>query len=87
MSIILYTQPDCRSCKRVAQKLDDAGIDFELVDLSHNLIAHDYVKKVLGASSVPILEVDGQEPIFGYDPDKLKDLIHDYVWTPEEDEE
>lgn len=87
MSIILYTQPDCRPCKRVAQKLKEAGVEFELVDLTVNLIAADYVKKVIRASSTPIIEVDGREPIIGYQPDKVKELIlefsdsiHDYVY-------
>lgn len=73
--IVVYTQPDCRPCKRVIQKLEDAGIDHEVVDLSKNLIARDYVTKVLRVSSTPIVESDEGTLIAGYQPDKLKKLI------------
>lgn len=92
MNVILYTQPNCLPCRRVEKKLTEAGIRFELVDLSKNRIAADYVKRVLMAKSTPIIEADGRLPIIGYQPDKLKelileltaDLIHDYVYEGEE---
>lgn len=73
--IVVYTQPDCRPCKRVIQKLEAAGIDHEVVDLSKNLIARDYVTKVLLVFSTPIVEEDDGELIVGYQPDRLKKMI------------
>lgn len=77
--IVVYTQPDCRPCKRVIQKLEEAGIDHEVVDLSRNLIARDYVTKVLLVTSTPIVEEDDGVLIVGYQPDKLKQLIERYT--------
>lgn len=92
--VTLYTQPDCLPCKRVAKKLTEANIRFELVDLSKDRVAADYVKKALRASTVPIIEAEGWLPIVGYRPDELKlliqelllnpDNIHDYVYEGEE---
>lgn len=73
--IVVYTQPECRPCKRVIQKLEEAGVEHEVVDLSKNLIARDYVSKVLLLSSTPIVEEDDGDLIVGYQPDKLKQLI------------
>ena len=94
MSVILYTQPACLPCKRVEKKLTEAGVEFELVDLSKDRVAADYVKRVLMALSTPVIEADGWLPIIGYQPDKLKDLIseltvdqiHDYVYEEQDDE-
>lgn len=71
--MLLYTQPGCRPCDRIKSMLDDAGLDYELVDISKDAIAADYVKRVLRARSTPIIEMDGWEPVIGYDG--AKELI------------
>ena len=94
--VTVYTQPDCRPCRRVIKKLEEAGIELEVVDLSKDLLAKDYVQRVLRVSSTPIVEAFGFPLIVGYQPDKLKefihevrieqnaDEIHDYVYGDEE---
>lgn len=95
--VTVYTQPECRPCKRVISKLQQAGIEIEIVDLTRDLLAADYVKRVLRATSTPIVEAYGFLPIVGYQPDKLKefieevrfeqmaDQIHDYVYEGDEE--
>lgn len=93
-TVTVYTQPECLPCKRVISKLQDAGVEIEIVDISKDLLAKDYVTRVLQAKSTPVVEAPGFEPIVGYQPDKLKelitelglpvDVIHDYVWEDEE---
>ena len=74
--IYVYTQPACRPCKQVAAKLLSAGVEHTVVDLSRNLVAADYVKRVLRAKSTPVIEDDdSSEVIIGYQPDLLKNLI------------
>lgn len=75
MTVIVYTQPDCLPCKRVVNKLTDAGIELDIVDVSRNRVAKDYLTRWLRAKSTPVIEADGFEPIIGYQPDKLKELI------------
>lgn len=89
--VTVYTQPECLPCKRVISKLQEAEIDIEVVDISKDLLAKDYVTRVLRAKSTPVVEARGFEPIIGDQPDKLKDLItelglpvdviHDHVWS------
>jgi glutaredoxin-like protein NrdH len=76
--VTVYTQPLCRPCKRVVNKLEEAGIPVEQIDISKDLVAADYVKRWLQASSVPVIEADGYNPIVGYQPDLLKYLIETY---------
>jgi glutaredoxin-like protein NrdH len=78
VTVTVYTQPLCRPCKRVVKKLEEAGIPVEQIDISKDLVAADYVKRWLQASSVPVVEADGYNPIVGYQPDLLKYLIETY---------
>lgn len=97
--ITLYTQPSCLPCKRVARKLEEAGVEFEIVDIAADQDAWAYVITDLGAKSTPVIEAEGFGVIRGYQPDKLKqlidwwnedcleidgDLIHDYVYEGDE---
>ena len=90
--VTVYTQPDCLPCKRVIAKLEAAGIPLEIVDLTRDMLAKDYVTRVLQATSVPIVEAYGFEVIAGYQPEKLHQFIaewnlsdiHDYVWEPDD---
>lgn len=74
MTVLVYSQPKCRGCARVKKMLNDAGVEFEEVDILKNRLAYEHIK-YLGATSVPVIEADGFEPIVGYDPTKLKELI------------
>ncbi|ASR86160.1 NrdH-like protein [Mycobacterium phage BobSwaget] len=73
--VTVYTQPLCKPCDRVKEKLTAAGIEFEAVDLLQNAEAYTYVKNVLKASSTPVIVTDTHDPIIGYQPDKLAELI------------
>ena len=53
----------------------DAGIDPEIVDISRDLVAKDYLERWLGAKSTPVIEADGFDAVIGYQPDKLKEII------------
>ncbi|BBC43617.1 glutaredoxin [Mycobacterium phage AN9] len=77
--ITVYTQPKCRGCERVKDQLDKAGVDYDVVDLTKYDEAKTYVTHVLKASSVPVIVTDTHEPIIGYQPDKVDELIDYYT--------
>lgn len=74
MSVTVYTQPQCRPCDRVKNKLKEAGIEFREVDILQSDLGYNYLKAI-GAKSTPVVEADGFPVIMGYQPDKLKELI------------
>lgn len=72
----VYTAPACPQCTATKRKLTDLGIDFTEVDLTDpdNEEERDYVVNDLGHSTVPVVEVDGEDHWDGYRPDRLKAL-------------
>ncbi|QDK03493.1 NrdH-like glutaredoxin [Mycobacterium phage Lucyedi] len=77
--ITIYTQPGCRPCHRIQQRLEDAGVDYDVVDITRNEEAKTYVMDVLKARSVPVIVTETHEPIIGYQPDKVDELIDYYT--------
>lgn len=72
MSITLYTKPACVQCKMTKRALDRAGLAYEMIDISLDTEALDYVK-ALGYLQAPVVEVDG-EHWSGFRPDRIQNL-------------
>lgn len=56
-SITLYTNPECRACKRVKSKLTEKGVDFDVVDLAEDDEARIALVD-MGVRQTPVLKVD-----------------------------
>lgn len=72
MSITVYSKPACVQCVATKKALDRAGLAYELVDISLDQEAYDYVLS-LGYLQVPVVEVGG-EHWSGFRPDRIKGL-------------
>lgn len=91
--VTVYSRRGCKPCERVKQKLEDADIEYDSVSLDLNEEARTYVVDVLGAKSVPVIVSDVRDPIIGYQPDELDELIrllklekiHDYVYEGDDE--
>lgn len=77
--VTVYTQRGCQPCERVKQALEDAGIEYDAVDIALNDEARTYVVDVLKALSVPVIVTDTHESIIGDQPEKLAELIDYYT--------
>lgn len=72
MAITVYTKPACVQCNATKKALDRAGLDYELVDVSVDDEARDYVM-ALGYLQAPVVEVDG-EHWSGFRPERISAL-------------
>ncbi|WP_430333398.1 redoxin NrdH [Rhodococcus sp. ACT016] len=72
MSITVYTKPACVQCNATYRALDKAGLEYDIVDISENPEARDYVM-ALGYLQAPVV-VAGDEHWSGFRPDRIKDL-------------
>ncbi|MCL2533373.1 MAG: redoxin NrdH [Nocardiaceae bacterium] len=72
MSITVYTKPACVQCNATYRALDKAGLEYDVVDISENPEARDYVM-ALGYLQAPVV-VAGDDHWSGFRPDRIKDL-------------
>ena len=72
MSITVYTKPACVQCNATKKALDRAGLEYDLVDISADEEARDYVM-ALGYVQAPVVEANG-EHWSGFRPDRIKGM-------------
>jgi glutaredoxin-like protein NrdH len=72
MTITVYTKPACVQCNMTYKALEKAGLDYEVVDISEDTEARDYVM-ALGYLQAPVVVVDGDH-WSGFRPDRIKAL-------------
>lgn len=70
--ITLYTKPACVQCTATKKALDNAGLEYEIVDISLDDEARDYVM-ALGYLQAPIV-VAGEDHWSGFRPDRIRGL-------------
>ncbi|GAA4746466.1 glutaredoxin domain-containing protein [Gordonia alkaliphila] len=72
-TITACTKPACVQCKATIRALDKAGVPYDVVDISVDDAARDYVV-VLGCQQVPVVVV-GDEYWSGFRAERIKNLI------------
>jgi glutaredoxin-like protein NrdH len=72
MSITVYTKPACVQCNATYRALDKMGLEYNIVDISEDVEARDYVM-ALGYLQAPVV-VAGAEHWAGFRPDRIKEL-------------
>lgn len=72
MKITVYTTPTCQTCKMAARRLDAAGADVELVDLTENPDILLELKAKLGVAPADPIQV----PKFLTDDGELGDITN-----------
>lgn len=73
MSITLFTKPACMQCNATKKALDRAGLDYNLVDISIDAEAREYVIG-LGYLQAPVVEANG-EHWSGFRPERISSLV------------
>lgn len=73
-SVKLYTINDCPHCKSARNFLHQNRIPFTDYDVAFNKQKAAEMKKISGAMSVPVIDIDG-EIITGFDEDRLKKAL------------
>lgn len=77
MGITVYTKPACVQCTATKKALDKHGITYDLVDISADTEARDYVMS-LGYLQAPVVLAGGERWV-GYRPDRISALANQTV--------
>ncbi|RMI09693.1 glutaredoxin-like protein NrdH [Cellulomonas triticagri] len=72
MTITVYSKPSCVQCTATYRAMDKAGLQYEVVDITEDADARDYVMS-LGHLQAPVVVADGNH-WSGYRPDQIKAL-------------
>lgn len=73
MAITVYSKPACVQCTATKKALDKVGLEYDLVDISLDDEARDYVM-ALGYLQAPVVEVNG-EHWSGFRPERIRSLV------------
>lgn len=71
--VTVYTKPNCMQCQFTKRFLTDKNISFESIDVTQSKEALDTVKS-LGFQALPVVTAEGEEPFYGFRPDRLQQL-------------
>ncbi|MDQ1179926.1 redoxin NrdH [Rhodococcus sp. SORGH_AS_0301] len=72
-TVTVYTKPACVQCKATYRALDKVGIEYDVIDISQDPEARDYVM-ALGYLQAPVV-VAGEDHWSGFRPDRIKTLV------------
>ncbi|KIQ08136.1 NrdH-redoxin [Rhodococcus sp. Leaf7] len=72
-TVTVYTKPACVQCKATYRALDKEGIEYDVIDISMDPEARDYVM-ALGYLQAPVV-VAGDDHWSGFRPDRIKTLV------------
>ena len=70
--VTVYSKPACVQCRATTRALDKAGINYDVVDITLDDEARDYVM-ALGHLQAPVVDT-GTETWSGFRPDRIKAL-------------
>lgn len=73
-TIMVYSKPNCMACKMTYRALDQANLDYQVIDITENENAFIYVTQDLGYQQAPIVVVDDQDHWAGFRPDQISRL-------------
>lgn len=71
--VTVYTLPNCSKCNLTKDLLDSEGIEYDVVDLSEDDLARNYVRDWLGYSQAPVVET-ADDTWSGFDKQKILDI-------------
>lgn len=72
MTITVYTKPACVQCNATQKALERAGLEYDLIDISLDDDARDYVM-AMGYVQAPVVTA-GADHWSGFRPDRIKAL-------------
>ena len=78
IKIKLYTKDNCFQCNMTKGVLERGQVSFELINISHDEDALNFVKEELGFTSAPVVVAEGFEPFAGFQPNKLEELVEKF---------
>lgn len=72
--VTVYSKPNCMQCEFTKKFLFDNNIEYTAIDVYEDEQALNHIKE-LGFQSLPVVEIEGEEPFYGFRPERLGMLL------------
>lgn len=69
--ITVYSTPNCMQCKMTVRELNRRGLEHQVIDLTTDSQAYDYVTQQLGYQAAPVVTTGSGDHWTGFRPDKV----------------
>ena len=73
-NVVIYSKNNCMQCKMTKRFLKENDINFEERNVNEQPQYLDYLKNQ-GFKSVPIVFAENEDPIVGFQPSKLQEIV------------
>ena len=73
--VTVYSTPTCPWCHKAKDWLKEQKVDFEDKDVSSDETARNEMVEKSGQMGVPVIIVEGHDPIVGFDQDAIKHAL------------
>lgn len=70
-SLTVYSKPQCPQCTATYRALDKLDVDYDIVDLTADVVAFEMVRQ-LGYLQAPVIITTNGESWAGFRPDRIK---------------
>lgn len=71
----IFTTPTCVYCNHAKEFFKENNIKFEAVDVSKDKNAAKEMIEISGQRGVPVILIEGHEPIIGFDQEALEEAL------------
>jgi glutaredoxin len=75
-TIKLYGSPYCQKCLNLKKYLTEKNISFDYIDVIEDTEAQEYIILKTKQMNIPILELNNEEYIIGYDLEKINKSLN-----------
>ncbi len=73
--VTVYSTESCPWCHKAKDFLKEKGIDFEDKNVAEDEAAKNEMVEKTGQMGVPVIVVEGHDPIIGFDAESLKKAL------------
>ncbi|HII16898.1 TPA: NrdH-redoxin [Candidatus Woesearchaeota archaeon] len=75
--VTVYSTQSCPWCVKAKDFLKECHIKFEEKDVGVDEEARDVMLEKTGQMGVPVIDIEGSEPIIGFDVEAIKEALAD----------
>jgi glutaredoxin 3 len=75
VKVTVYSTPTCPWCKKVKDWLNEHKVDFTELNVAEDNAAREEMIDKSGQMGVPVIIVEGHDPLVGFDEEKLKEVL------------